>query len=705
MANIDLNFNGLTKLKDWWGVVKSNFSAINTQLEDHVDGTADRHNAEDIDFSSLRPTITADDVLEAIEEVDERIDGIVNNPDPNKDLELVDLRTSSVYGAFATAKERCDNSDVAINDHGANVTRLGVTGDGVVDDTADFLTVITNNDNVFIPEEVTVLTDMVTLSGRDITIKGAGPDVSVIKARSVDAALFNCTDCNITFENIKLDCSAVDIGGLYNIGTLATAKKKVQLLNCVIDVSGSLLKNAVDLTRYHTDVRIKNCTLIGNPAATTSGVENYQAQCLFITRDDGLNIGDDTPYWIQNNKFLDGAVALNISGTDAPPSPFYFQNNLCDGQTYMGARLYHGEELVFTGNIFQNITNVLSPTPNNDGAVVWLDIYSPTVAGTENSSIFSDNTIRNCVGNAVYAEELVGAVIEGFKIMSIAKRPVGQEYVGTTGYSSLGGNGILIGGACIGTFITGCRVSRCESYGILVDRTITVKSTDRIHLSIEGCTIFNNEEHGIGGHDQIRTLTITNCKIYRNSLSAEGVYSAIYITRHGTSTQSLGHIKILGNDFYVNDEAQSQKHNYEKSYSGGTVIIAENILDSTEELISCASISGYITDNVFRNFTIGPIDTSGSNYIVRNNKGYILERGISVSITGSGTVTHLLDETPNYIVATVEGTVGNFAQVSNITSTTFDVNVFRINSGVIEAEPNPRTVHLHVSNGQIYERA
>lgn len=52
MANIDLNFDGLTKLRDWWAVVKSNFFQINAELEDYVDqyeehvaGTGAKHSA------------------------------------------------------------------------------------------------------------------------------------------------------------------------------------------------------------------------------------------------------------------------------------------------------------------------------------------------------------------------------------------------------------------------------------------------------------------------------------------------------------------------------------------------------------------------------------------------------------------------------------------------------------------------------------
>ena len=43
MANIDQNYDGYTRLKNWYPKVKNNFSAINTQLEEHADNTDNPH--------------------------------------------------------------------------------------------------------------------------------------------------------------------------------------------------------------------------------------------------------------------------------------------------------------------------------------------------------------------------------------------------------------------------------------------------------------------------------------------------------------------------------------------------------------------------------------------------------------------------------------------------------------------------------------
>lgn len=124
MANLK-GLDGNKNIQENFQNIPDDIEAVNSQLENHVAGIADKHDANDVDFNSSRPTIPDDNVFDAIETVDKRIDGIVNNPDPNKDLELVDARTSSEFGAFATLKERNDNADVLFEKQSLMPKQLG----------------------------------------------------------------------------------------------------------------------------------------------------------------------------------------------------------------------------------------------------------------------------------------------------------------------------------------------------------------------------------------------------------------------------------------------------------------------------------------------------------------------------------------------------------------------------------------------------
>lgn len=51
MAQIDDNYSGQTRLRNWWQTVKNNFTAINKQLIAHIAGTSDKHNAVDVNYT------------------------------------------------------------------------------------------------------------------------------------------------------------------------------------------------------------------------------------------------------------------------------------------------------------------------------------------------------------------------------------------------------------------------------------------------------------------------------------------------------------------------------------------------------------------------------------------------------------------------------------------------------------------------------
>lgn len=86
MANKYCNLVGTNKIKDEYSKINTGFDKVETDV-----------NA-----------------------INGRVDNIVNNPDPNKDLELVDLRNSNIYGVFPTAKARSDNTDNLFSSHQAD---------------------------------------------------------------------------------------------------------------------------------------------------------------------------------------------------------------------------------------------------------------------------------------------------------------------------------------------------------------------------------------------------------------------------------------------------------------------------------------------------------------------------------------------------------------------------------------------------------
>ncbi|MEG6613771.1 hypothetical protein V6C42_13025 [Pseudoclostridium thermosuccinogenes] len=164
MLNLNLNWVSETikTLAQWWPVVKSNFQQIQNNYNSHISGTSDKHlaehitysgvvsgasnvkqgidniknsynghingdsdkhAAEHITFASNRLTLPDDNVKNAIETVDSRIEQIIQEQslDPNKDVEVVSSRVSAIYGEFDTLPERLDNTDNIVNDLNAKI--------------------------------------------------------------------------------------------------------------------------------------------------------------------------------------------------------------------------------------------------------------------------------------------------------------------------------------------------------------------------------------------------------------------------------------------------------------------------------------------------------------------------------------------------------------------------------------------------------
>lgn len=78
-------------IKDDNDTLFDNDSNVNEQVEAHVSGAADRHEASDIDYSGSLSALT---VHGALEDMNDRVQNIINglDLDPNKDPEVLDAR-------------------------------------------------------------------------------------------------------------------------------------------------------------------------------------------------------------------------------------------------------------------------------------------------------------------------------------------------------------------------------------------------------------------------------------------------------------------------------------------------------------------------------------------------------------------------------------------------------------------------------------
>ena len=112
------DYIGITKLRDAWPKWKANVIAINTQIINHVAGTADKHAAQDITYTGSFTSKT--DVKAALDQAKAEIDTIVVSASIDPEVALA--RQSSVKAkTFTTLDARLEETE---QDVGTNTSQL-----------------------------------------------------------------------------------------------------------------------------------------------------------------------------------------------------------------------------------------------------------------------------------------------------------------------------------------------------------------------------------------------------------------------------------------------------------------------------------------------------------------------------------------------------------------------------------------------------
>ena len=94
------------------GKVSDALDTLDSDIVAH-EGSTTAHASEDITVNSTNPSITADNVLTALEDLQTEI-GLIIASSGTSDTEVVNARLSSIYGSFTVLKDRLDNSDVLL---------------------------------------------------------------------------------------------------------------------------------------------------------------------------------------------------------------------------------------------------------------------------------------------------------------------------------------------------------------------------------------------------------------------------------------------------------------------------------------------------------------------------------------------------------------------------------------------------------------
>ncbi|MGC6586528.1 glycosyl hydrolase family 28-related protein [Paenibacillus sp. Dod16] len=168
--------------------VQADMDSNKTVVDNHIVSTS-AHEAKNITYSG---SAAGTNVKEAVEGVNDRVNQIIQGGGPDKDAELVDirtpdptympLRTITVAGDIVRDMQAQFGSQLA--DFMINVKLFGATGDGVTDDTLAIQSgideAVSKKGTLYLPPGVYKLTNVLNAAGSNFGIKGAGKGKTVL---------------------------------------------------------------------------------------------------------------------------------------------------------------------------------------------------------------------------------------------------------------------------------------------------------------------------------------------------------------------------------------------------------------------------------------------------------------------------------------------------------------------------------------------
>ena len=305
-----------------------------------------------------------------------------------------------------------------------------------------------------------ILLDNTRLIGNGITVVQASSG-SLLKA-STNLSISDLSILDIIFENKHHDNSS-----LMDFGFKDLKLNNVNIERCTFIQTGSS-DNIICIGPYSKNLYINNCTFQGVKDFEWHENNNINAQSLIIQKNFSKADIFDNSTTINGCRFIDGGYGLRAYGKGLGLRNFIITNNYFEGQNIGGFMGYHGANYKVSNNTFFNIT--APKRKNNDGAVCWLDESSYHRSESFNYILFENNTIKDCVGNAIYCESLPYGVITNNLITNIKKRN-NDPYtilIGKKKYISNGGNGLLVTAGVHAQYINNKRVIQCEGNGVLI---------------------------------------------------------------------------------------------------------------------------------------------------------------------------------------------------------------------------------------------
>ncbi|RLC77390.1 MAG: hypothetical protein DRI61_11650, partial [Chloroflexi bacterium] len=260
----------------------------------------------------------------------------------------------------------------------------------------------------------------------------------------------------------------------------------------------------------------------------------------------------------------------------------------------------------------------------------------------------SDVYVENCITQNHLNTGIVSAVDENMQILSCV-------------IDNCGGNGgIDCGDATTNVRIENCEIKNCEQAGIYfcLESDNIVVAFNNIHDNYDGIKIGKGHENmkitynSIYDNTNAGILFTTASGYYNENISISG--NKIRNNKYGIYMNEYNkNIKIIGNDI-----TGSSSYGIMKACTYYTLILGNYFEGNTNDLrlglTTYQTRNTYVYNNIFTG-TVSLINTT--DYVFKDNIGYVTEATGSYEITGDGTntsftISHGLATTPSQVLIT-----------------------------------------------------
>jgi len=537
-----------------------------------------------------------------------------------------------------------------------------------------------------IGEFYSILPDILSLSdGENLKITGLDRENSGIKAYGAGDNMITLAETSmLSMSNLSLNASEFDCGLIRGSAT-GSGFVGVSADGCYFDCSGSATKHGIFLSGNLKNVVITNNIFQGSLTPSRVGAL-YQLQRLLSVPDDGTDSDDTNLIVVKYNTFKNGATQFSTFGTAQAISPLHVVGNTFLDAECRSMHLYHSEESLISKNLIKGCKG-RRPTiaDNNIGGAVWLDLYSPLVDGSRNSSIYSDNIVKKCNGVGIFVEEFSGT-LSGWSVLETGIFLDGFIYDNSNGFATTGGFGFVVTGGSK-RFTLACRADGNVT-GVVIDRSLGIAPTLQIGVvTILGSHIDENKEHGVLIRNQVRMFQMIGGTCLGNGKSSSGNYDAIHITRDSLDSITSFEVK----DVVFDDESTTvaSRHCINKTYAGGYGDIQSNRLNSLSEWVNSG---GTFVGQIENNNCIGSRGflLSGSERWYRNNRGYKTEEYANLLVTnGFAEYTHTLSASADMaFVAVKDSSTTPVIIASNVLSSKVSVRLYDSGGSLLNVDKN-----------------